>query len=131
MRTVLTIVAMIIFLWVIAFSFAVRNVMAWERIEIMHDESFLSAKPVECTFDKEMIEAHIKRMGEVPLGTAKTVMSNGTDVFDVEVRFYANFDVISVPATISIPVVDKSPNEYPKLCAAPNTDFSMSSKKSI
>ena len=96
MRTVLTIVAMIIFLWVIAFSFAVRNVMAWERIEIMHDESFLSAKPVECTFDKEMIEAHIKRMGEVPLGTAKTVMSNGTDVFDVEVRFYANFDAKTI-----------------------------------
>ena len=85
--TLISTIAMII-LFVIAFSFAVKNAVGFETIEV--PDTFLSAKPVECTFNKDMRKEHVETLGEKLLATAKTMMATGNGVIYVEVSLYAN-----------------------------------------
>jgi len=97
MRTVLTIIFVIIFMWIVAFSFAVRNAMGWEVVDIPEptieeqvEGSFMAAKPIECTFDETIIKEYIKNTGEEPLAKAITYMTDGTEVYQVQVMLYVN-----------------------------------------
>tara|TARA_R100000084_G_C4631677_1_gene138706 strand:- start:209 stop:604 length:396 start_codon:yes stop_codon:yes gene_type:complete len=98
MKTVLTIVAVVIFLWIIAFSFAVKNVRGWELVEtpeIVNEddmETFMAAKPIECTFDQTIIEEYIENTGEQPFARGQAYVTNGLEVYEVEVLVYLNLE---------------------------------------
>ena len=98
MKTVLTIVAVVIFLWIIAFSFAVKNVRGWELAEapeIVNEddmETFMAAKPIECTFDQTIIEEYIENTGEQPFARGQAYVTNGLEVYEVEVLVYLNLE---------------------------------------
>ena len=98
MKTVLTIVAVIIFMWIVAFSFAVRNTLAWEVVEapeIVNEENmetFMAAKPIECTFDQTIIEEYIDNTGEEPFARGQAYVTNGLEVYEVEVLIYLNLE---------------------------------------
>jgi len=99
MKIIFTFVAFVLLMFVISFSFAVRNAIGFEvepmppevRKELEEQsESFMAAKPIECTFDETIIEEYIKNTGEEPLAKAITYMTDGTEVYQVQVMLYVN-----------------------------------------
>ena len=99
MKIIFTFVAFVLLMFVISFSFAVRNAIGWEvepmppevRKELQEQsESFMAAKPIECTFDETIIKEYIKNTGEEPLAKAVTYMTDGTEVYQVQVMLYVN-----------------------------------------
>jgi len=97
MKIIFTFVAFILLMFVVSFSFAVRNAIGWEVVEIPEpaieeqvEDSFMAAKPIECTFDETIIEEYIKATGEEPLAKAQAWVTDGTEVYQVEVMLYVN-----------------------------------------
>jgi hypothetical protein len=97
MKIIFTFVVFILLMFVVSFSFAVRNAIGWEVVEIPQptieeqvEGSFMAAKPIECTFDETIIEEYIKATGEEPLAKAQAWVTDGTEVYQVEVMLYVN-----------------------------------------
>lgn len=84
-------------MFAVSFSFAVRNAIGWEVVDIPEptieesvEGSFMAAKPIECTFDETIIKEYIKTTGEEPLAKGQSYMTDGNEVFLVEVMIYVN-----------------------------------------
>ena len=99
MKIIFTFVAFVLLMFVISFSFAVRNAIGFEvepmppevRKELQQNsESFMAAKPIECTFNQEIIKEYVKNTGEEPLAKGQSYVTDGTEVYLIEVMLYVN-----------------------------------------